>query len=198
MKAKLLSVLFAAATMTQTLVAQLPEKPEDISPLLIGEKIPVLTLTNLDGNTESTTTILNGKPTVIMVYRGGWCSYCNKHMSEIGTIEKEILALGYQIIAINPDSPEKLKEAKGKSTTNYILYSDSEGLFSSGMGISFAAPERYAKTLSDSSDGKNTGFLPVPSIFVVNGAGEIVFEYINPDFRVRISAKLMLAALQAL
>jgi peroxiredoxin len=180
------------------MVAQLPERAEDISPLLIGEKIPELALTSLEGNSVTTQTVLNGKPSVILVYRGGWCSYCNKHMSEIGTIEKEILDLGYQIIAINPDSPEKLREAKGKSETNYILYSDAEGKFSEGLGIAFKAPERYAPMLSESSAGKNSGFLPVPSVYVVNSEGLVMFQYINPDFRVRISAKLMLAVLQSL
>lgn len=34
---------------TATSFAQLPEKPEDISPLLIGEKIPDITLETVDG-----------------------------------------------------------------------------------------------------------------------------------------------------
>ena len=198
MKGKLFSIIAAGLIASQAITAQLPEKAEDISPLLIGEKIPELTLTSLDGTSVSTQIALNGKPSVILVYRGGWCSYCNKHMSEIGTIEKEILDLGYQIIAINPDSPAKLKEAKGKSETNYILYSDSDGSFSKGLGIAFKAPERYAQMLSESSEGKNSGFLPVPAVFVVNSEGLVMFQYINPDFRVRISARLMLAVLQNL
>jgi peroxiredoxin len=198
MKGKFYLLIVAGMLAGQALMAQLPEKAEDISPLLIGEKIPELTLTALDGKTIGTQAVLNGKPSVILVYRGGWCSYCNKHMAEIGTIEKEILDLGYQIIAINPDSPEKLKEAKGKSETNYILYSDSEGFFSKGLGIAFKAPERYAEMLTESSAGKNGGFLPVPSVYVVNSEGLVMFEYINPDFKVRISAKLMLAVLQSL
>ncbi len=38
----------------------------------------------------------------------------------------------------------------------------------------------------------------MPSLFVVNTVGKILFEYINPDYRTRLSAKLLLAALHDL
>ena len=101
MKKIIAIVLLSLAFNTQ---AQIAEKTEDISLLLIGEKIPNTELANIDGKKIETDKILT-KKTVLIVYRGGWCPYCNSQLSDMQEIEKDILALGYQIVAISPDSP---------------------------------------------------------------------------------------------
>jgi hypothetical protein len=44
----------------------------------------------------------------------------------------------------------------------------------------------------------NTSFLPVPSVFVVNTNGDILFEYVSPDFKHRITAELLVSVLKTL
>jgi len=88
-------------------IAQVPENPEDISPLLISEKIPDINLQSLEEESISIVGLLKDKKSVLLFYRGGWCPYCNAHLSAVGETEQDILALGYQIIAISPDSPGK-------------------------------------------------------------------------------------------
>ncbi len=39
--------------------------------------------------------------------------------------------------------------------------------------------------------------LPVPSIFITSTDGTIKFEYVNPDYKVRIDSGLLLAAAKA-
>jgi peroxiredoxin len=178
--------------------AQIADKAEDISPLLIGEKIPNITLLSTAGKQETLATITGGKPSILLFYRGGWCPFCNKHLSEIETIQDKIRELGYQLIAISPDAPTKLIASGEKNKLKYDLYSDGNGEVARAMGIAFKASERSLGMLSEYSAGQNTGFLPVPSVFVINPDGIIAFEYINPDYKVRISAKLLLAVLENL
>ena len=178
--------------------AQIAEKPEDISPLLIGEKIPDITLQSTDGKQVTFPSITEGKPAIIMFYRGGWCPYCNVHLAEIESIEEKILEMGYRIIAISPDAPEKLLTTIDKNKLKYNLYSDGNGAAAQAMGIAFKASEASLGRLSEYSAGKNTGYLPVPSLFVTDANGVIVFEYINPNYKVRISSKLLLAVLENL
>ena len=66
------------------------------------------------------------------------------------------------------------------------------------MGIAFKAPDRYEKRLSNYSAGQNPGILPVPSLFVVETDGTILFEYVNPDYKQRISSDLLMSVLRAL
>jgi peroxiredoxin len=180
------------------LSAQIADKAEDISPLLIGEKIPDITLMSTAGKQQTLATITGGKPSILLFYRGGWCPFCNKHLAEIETIQDKILELGYQLIAISPDAPPKLTASGEKIKLKYGLYSDGNGAVAQAMGIAFKASERSLGMLSEYSAGQNTGFLPVPSLFVVNPDGVIAFEYINPDYKVRISAKLLIAVLENL
>lgn len=178
--------------------AQIADKAEDISPLLIGEKIPDITLLSTTGKQETLATITGGKPSILLFYRGGWCPFCNKHLAEIETIQDKILKLGYQLIAISPDEPSKLIASSEKNKLKYSLYSDGNGAVAQAMGIAFKASERSLGRLSEYSAGQNTGFLPVPSVFVINPDGVIAFEYINPDYKVRISSKLLLTVLENL
>ncbi|WP_338409172.1 peroxiredoxin family protein [uncultured Flavobacterium sp.] len=191
MRKIMILVLFSLALNTQ---AQIANSPQEVCPLLIGEKIPNITLTNIDEQEVSTKEIFN-KKTVLIIYRGGWCPYCNSQLSDLQDIEKEILDLGFQIIAVSPDSPKFLNETIEKDKLNYTLYSDSKGLFSQTIGIAY---KKDKPKLNKYSEGKNPGFLPVPTVYVLNEKQEIEFMYINPNYSTRLKGKLLLVVLKNL
>jgi peroxiredoxin len=176
----------------------LPKIATDIAPLLIGEKIPNLTLKSVNDNDVSLRELFSKKRTVLVFYRGGWCPYCNVHLAALGEAEKELIELGYQIVAVSPDAPENLKIAEDKNKLNYLLLSDADGALAKSVGIAFEAPEKYKTILSKGSQGKNSTFLPVPSVFIVNLDEEIEFEYISPDYKHRISNELLVVVAQSL
>ena len=182
---------------TGFLTAQVADKPEDVSPLLIGEKIQNTKVFDVEGKVIQTDDVLNQK-TVLIVYRGGWCPYCNSQLADIQEIESEIVKLGYKIIAVSPDAPEFLKETQSDKKLHYNLYSDSEGLFMKELGIAFKAPEKYGKMLGKYSENKNTEFLPVPMVYVLNKNREIEFLYINPDYKFRLKGDVLMGVLKAL
>lgn len=185
------SLLIAVLGSAQT---ELPKTATEIAPLLIGEKVPNVNLQTMDGVKASTTDVIAQKKTILIFYRGGWCPYCNVHLKAIGEAEQELINLGYQIVAVSPDSPKKLSETKTEEKLNYSLLSDSNGEFAKAFGIAFQAPENYKPYIGKGSDGVNTSFLPVPSVFILNTKGEILFEFVTPDFKHRISNELLLAA----
>ena len=191
MKKLIALVLFSFAFNTQ---AQIAEKAEDVSPLLIGEKIPNTELSSVDGKKVETDKVFD-KKTVLVVYRGGWCPYCNRQLADMQDIESQILELGYQIVAISPDSPKFLKETETKDKLNYALYSDSDGKFAQAIGIAF---KKEKGKLDKYSEGKNPGFLPVPTVYVLNEKQEIEFMYINPNYGTRLKGELLLAVLKNL
>jgi len=195
---KLLVIFLFAVLATFTASAQLPEKAEDISPLLIGEKIPDVALKATNDSNQQLYNIFGQKPTVLLFYRGGWCPFCNAHLAEIQEAQNEILNMGYQIIAVSPDSPENLQATDEKQNLAYNLYSDAGGKLTKAIGIAFEAPERYSGMLSEKSEGLNKGFLPIPAVFVVDTSGNIEFEYINPDYKTRLSGGMLLAVLKEL
>lgn len=198
MKTKL-SILMLFIIAGGRLEAQdLPATATDISPLLIGERIPAISLPDVEGKTISLPELASQRQTILIFYRGGWCPYCNVHLGEIQTIEKDILSAGFQVVAISPDSPDSLRSSVDKHDLNYTLLSDRDTKASKAFGIAYAAPERHYEKLMTYSAQGNEGVLPVPSVFVLNKQGEILFEHINPNYKTRISGSLLLAVLREL
>jgi peroxiredoxin len=195
---KLFLTIFSLILFLSSSKAQVADKAENISPLLIGEKIPEATLTTTKGENIQLSKIISEKPSVVIFYRGGWCPFCNMHLAEIGKVEKEILDLGYQIVAISPDDYVNLQGTSESTKLNYQIYSDAKGDLLKSTGIAFQLPQKYKEYLPTKTKGKVTEVLPVPTMMVVDKKGTILFEYINPDFKQRISGKLLLAVLKNL
>lgn len=171
----------------------LAKTANDISPLLIGEIVPNVTVQTVDQKQVSLNEITKAKKTVLVFYRGGWCPYCTLHLSALGEAEQKLIEMGYQIIAASPDSPKSLKNTLEDKKLNYTLLSDSKGDLAKALGIAFAAPTGYEKYLSKGSEGVNISYVPVPSVFILNEKNEILFEYINPSYNIRLSNELLQA-----
>lgn len=176
--------------------AQIADTPEEISPLLIGEKIPEISITAINGEVKNLTDVIAEKPTVLLFYRGGWCPYCNAHLSAVGELSEEIQKLNYQVIAVSPDSPEKLRESMEEQKLDYSLFSDADGALIQAMGLAFKSPDNYTSMLENFSSGSNPGLLPVPALFILDTEGTILFEYISPDYKNRIEAPLLMEVLK--
>lgn len=174
--------------------AQIAEKQEDVCPLLIGEKVPNVTITNTKGELIETNTIFN-KKTVLVFYRGEWCPYCNAQLEGLQKIEAEILKLGYQIIAVSPDAPSFLQESTEKHQLKYQLFSDDEGQLTQAMGLAY---KKTNPKLEQYTTAKNPGFLPVPAIYVLDENQTVQFLYASPDFATRLKTKMLISVLRAL
>lgn len=196
---KILLIALIALGLSTSAQNELPKTATEITPLLIGEKIPNLTLKSSEGIDVNLETLFGKQKTILVFYRGGWCPYCNVHLAALGEAENQLLELGYQIIAISPDAPKSLKETGEKNKLNYQLLSDSKGgELSKATGIAFEAPKNYEPYINKGSNGLNTSFLPVPSVFVLNLSGEIQFEHITPNFKERITNDLLIAVAKSL
>lgn len=181
------------------MTAGVPLKPEDISPLLAGESIPILSLPSSSGKSVDLNKLVAEKPTILVFYRGGWCPYCSKQLSGLQEIEKDLAAMGYQVIAVSTDSPENLSKSMDKQKLSYTLLSDADLNAAKKFGIAYKGPKSYDKFLPGASGGKNVDkLLPVPSVFILNKKGNILFEYINPNMTQRLSSSLMKAAAASL
>lgn len=182
-----------------TASAQIPGKAEDISPLLIGETLPKATLQDADGQKVQLKDILEEKPTVLVFYRGGWCPYCNLQLSGLVDIENEIIGLGYQIVAISPDDFQNLKVTIEDDSISYKLFSDPNGALIKDIGIAFKTPVLVKGYIATKKrKGKTSEVLPVPTVMIVDKKGNILFEYISPNYKERISGDMLLAVLKTI
>ncbi len=85
-----------------------------------------------------------------------------------------------------------------------VLLSDSTMAGAIAFGIAFkvadktynAYKDRFKLDLEERS-GQKHHLLPVPSVFLVGTDGKIKFEYVNPDYKVRLEPEILLAAAKA-
>ncbi|WP_100643471.1 peroxiredoxin-like family protein [Alteromonas facilis] len=178
--------------------AAIADRAEDVTPLLNGQSIPQTTLKLADGSPVSLTALTMQKPSIVLFYRGGWCPYCNRQLAELKDIEQELVSLGYQVLAISPESPSRLQEQKLETEFAVTLLSDVSLDTIRNFGIGFyveqATSDRYLNEygIDLTEDKSMRSVLPAPAIFFVDTQGVVQFNYVNPNFRVRPSAELIL------
>ena len=178
--------------------------PDQITPLLEKSALPYTKLVNIDAEEKKLDEIINGVPTVLIFYRGGWCPYCNLQLGELQKIESKLKSLGVNIVAISPDSPEDLKKLIEKKTLSYQLYSDPNLDTAKAFGIAYKVDnENYKKLKGFSANMKKKSeqpdrILPVPAAFLVDKDGIIRFHYANANYKIRVSSDDLIAQAKAL
>lgn len=208
MIARLMGFLLLVATGKSALAAAekpLPQSPQDVHPLAVGDSVPNGTLTTLTGKTVDLKTLVAQKPSILIFYRGGWCPFCNLQMGQLVKIEPDLLRMGYQLLAITPDKPESLKASMEKHGINYTLLSDRTMGLTRQFGLAYLLDPQTLEKMKgfgvdlDKATGNSLHELPVPAAFVVDTKGVIHFVYYNPDIKVRVNPDdLMKAAKDAL
>ncbi|MEQ9824271.1 MAG: peroxiredoxin-like family protein [Puniceicoccaceae bacterium] len=185
---------------TSTTLHGAANTPQTITPLFEGLSVPdSVTVFDTDGTAVDLSEQLRTKPTVLVFYRGGWCPYCNQHLSDLAGIETELQSLGYQIIALSPDSAESLQAHLNKSDVGYTLLSDHERNASDAFGLTFKVDASTHEMLLgygidiEKAAGNSSRELPVPGVFLIR-EGRIHLAYVNPDYTIRLSGEVLLAA----
>jgi len=202
-------VLFAssnaiAANCTQP-IKVIAETAEQVSPLMNGQQIPAtVKVTTIKGKKLPLGDVLNGKKTILFFYRGGWCPFCNTQMGQLKQIEGQLNKLGFQLIGISTDNEQDLQKSIGEHQLNYHLLADFNSVVSQAFGLAFFSSQKITDRYLANMDLKNplqknkAGderlVLPVPAIYVIDSKGLIQFNYVNPNYKVRLHEELLLKA----
>jgi peroxiredoxin len=124
-------------------------------------------------------------------------------LGQLQSIVPQLRDLGYQLTAISPDRPDKLRESVEKNELQYALYSDSKMAAARAFGIAYRLDDATLQALAgfgidvQEASGENHKMLPVPSVFVIDKGGKIAFGHVNPDYKKRLSAEVLLAVAKA-
>jgi len=193
-------------TAPQAGASEFPASAEQITPLRTGDQAPAFTVQTVASESFDFDPASLQRPVVLISFRGGWCPFCNLHLSELRTVIPDIRAMGFDVLFISNDRPELLYSSLKDQTRedieglDYTILSDAELSAATAFGTAFQAPdalvdylEKNGRDLSGSSIA-NHGALAVPSVYVIDASGLIVFDYVNADYKVRLPADEVLAA----
>lgn len=121
-------------------------------------------------------------------------------MGQLREIEPKLSRLGFQLFGISPDRPAKIRESIEKHKLSFRLLSDSQMAAARAFRVAYKVDDATLKQLRDynidieEASGEKHHLLPVPAVFVMGTNGLIQFEYVHPDYKVRIHPDLLLAA----
>ena len=187
--------------------AEVPDNADQVRPLLPGSNAPAFTATNAYGKAFNFDPANLQRPAVLIFYRGGWCPFCNLYWAEFRKVEAELLAMDLDLMFLSADSAETLAEAIADETDRpaYHLLSDASSEIAQAFGIAFRADDKtYNRYLGmklvdlEKASGYKHHNLPVPAVFIIGTDGVVAFQYVNPNYKVRLAPEVLVAAARAM
>jgi peroxiredoxin len=164
---------------------------------------PDFTLPSAKGESFQLSEALNKGALVLTFYRGSWCPYCNLQLNALQKINDEIKALGAELVAISPESPDSSLNAEQIKELPFTVLSDQGAKVAATFGVAWEVPEfllehmRNDRQLDlEAINNGNSNILPIPATFVLNKNGEVIWRYVDVDYRTRAEPKEIIDALQ--
>lgn len=176
---------------------------ENVQPLLPGMSVPDFTVRDATGQQFHYKAGEQTKPVVLTFFRGGWCPYCNLHLSEMRNTEAKLKEMGFDIWFISMDKPELLLASLDDPNIGYTVYSDASLQASRAFGIAFQMSDEMVEKYKgynidlEEASGESHHVLPAPATFVIGSDGKINFTYVNPDYKVRLAPSVLIAVAEA-
>lgn len=172
----------------------------EIHPLLVGAQAPSVTVKDASGKAINLAEYVKQEPTIVVFYRGSWCPFCMKQLTQLETYAGELKNLGYRMVAISQDSPETNGKAQKKHNLSFPIFSDGNMDAAKSFGLAFQVDSetttRYKGYGIDLVGlyGRKAPLMAVPGVFVFGKKGNISFQYVNPDYRMRLAPEVLIAA----
>lgn len=205
-----MSLVCSLALKTGHADVPIADDPTSIEPLGVGDAAPHFIVRDVDGENFTFDPESIERPAIFIAFRGGWCPYCNLHLSELRHVLPKLRDMNIDVYFLSGDRPDQLVAALQPETRSdvealdYTLLSDANATAAIAFGTAFRAESRVKtwlennnKDIRDSSIDRH-GVLPVPSVFAIGTDGRIAFAYTNADYKVRLSPEELTAVAESL
>jgi len=189
-----------------TEMAGIAASAEEINPIKTGEKAPRFTVRTVDDEPFVFDPDNLDAAAIFITFRGGWCPYCNLHLSELKDAVPRLKGMGVDVYFLSGDRPEMLYEGLMRETREdieglgYTILSDANIEAAIALGIAFKAGDGTVDYLRKKGvDGAgssvaNFQVLPVPAVYVIDKSGMVTYSFVEADYKVRLSAEDLLQA----
>ncbi|GIZ14161.1 peroxiredoxin-like family protein [Capnocytophaga catalasegens] len=168
-----------------------------------GEKAKDFTLKNAKGESIRLYNLLEKGAVVLTWYRGGWCPYCNVALQKLQDELPQIKKQGATLVALTPEFPDYSLTTKEKNKLQFEVLTDVNNNVARSYGVVFTldskTTKRYEEDLQLSlHNGTNSSELPIPATYIIDKNGIIRYAYVNPDYKQRADAKVVVQELKKL
>lgn len=154
--------------------------------LELGDELPDATLKNAQGEEVSVAELAADKPALVGFYRGGWCAYCDSHVREIAHSYEDFAARDTEVILISADASDEAAETGEEHSVDFPLLSDRDLEFH----------EEFEIVKEAEMPGGEIEEEGVPSFFLFNAEGELLWQHVDEDITARPRIEPLLQVLE--
>jgi peroxiredoxin len=171
----------------------------------IGAVLPDAELLDPHGSPTTLYQALGAGLSILVLYRGLWCPYCNIALRTYQTeLIPELRRRAAQLIAVSPQTPDGSLSTQEKDQLTFTVLSDPGNQVATAIGVLTqpSAEARAAQTklgldvTAVNADG--TATLPMPTTVIVDADHVVRWVDVHPDYTTRSEPDEILAALDAI
>ncbi|MEY9871653.1 peroxiredoxin [Streptacidiphilus sp. MAP12-33] len=171
----------------------------------VGSVMPDGDLLDAHGEPTTLTAARNGRPAVVVFYRGAWCPYCNIALRAYQEqLQPALATRGVALVAISPQTPDGSLTMQQTKELTFTVLSDAGNQIARRLGILTAPtePVRQAQAALGldltTVNADHTPALPMPAVALVDTAGVLRWIDVHPNYATRTEPAAVLAALTTL
>ncbi|MEM7647126.1 MAG: redoxin domain-containing protein, partial [Pseudomonadota bacterium] len=113
-------------------------------------------------------------------------------------------ALGAELVAISPETPDKTAETVKKQKLGFFVLSDRKGEVIENFGLRFDLPPDLIEVYKqfgiqlDKANASRKWQLPLAATYIINKNGVIVYAFVNADYKKRAETSELIQILSRL
>ena len=169
--------------------------------LNVGAKMPSFSLKDSNGKTVNSDDLLKQGNLVVVFYRGSWCPFCNLYLRNLQKNLAQIKAAGGNLVAVSVENPDNSLSVAKKNELGFTVLSDPNLTVARKFGIVYQMPketdELYKSRGLDVAkhNEMEKAELPLSATYIVNQKGEIVYAFLESDYKKRAEPQVIIETL---
>ncbi|MFJ5212357.1 peroxiredoxin-like family protein [Streptomyces nigra] len=166
-----------------------------------GSRLPDASLLDHEGNVTTLGQTRQGRPAVLVFYRGAWCPYCNVALRTYQQeLTAELNARGIALIAVSPQKPDGSLTIAEAHELSYAVLSDPGSVLGHALGIVTRPNDQVQQAqvslgldLTEvNADG--TVDIVMPTVVVIDAEGVVRWIDVHPNYTTRTEPAEILKA----
>jgi peroxiredoxin len=169
-----------------------------------GGKAPLFELPDHNGKRVSSADLLSKGKLIVSFIRGRWCPFCVGQMEAMNFIAAQIEAAGASLVAISPQTAKQAYFMHDQHKLRFPLLVDARNEVARQFGLVYRVPEEQQRLYRSTfvnlpfANGDDSWELPIPSTYVIDRDGSILFASANEDYTERPEPLEILSNLERL
>ncbi|MCB0401803.1 MAG: AhpC/TSA family protein [Flavobacteriales bacterium] len=164
-----------------------------------GQQAPEIVGVSVDGRQVESKAMVEDKELVLIFYRGNWCPYCSRHLSNLNDSLQYLTQAGAEVVVIGPENFESAHKTQEKTESDFILLPDTSMQLMQAYDVLFTVTKRYKGKIKTflftdiaENNGQDEAMLPVPATYIIGRDHNVKWRHFDYDYTKRASVKEIL------